>query len=49
VFNKGLQGEPLISKQKDVRYLDIHEDDEFDEAEFADWVTQAASMHGWKP
>jgi hypothetical protein len=30
------------SKQKKVRYLDIHEDDQFDEAQFASWVKQAS-------
>ena len=29
---------PGQSKQKEVRYLDIHEDGQFDEAQFADWV-----------
>jgi hypothetical protein len=34
------------SKQKEVRYLDIHEDDEIDEAQFADWVKQASELPG---
>jgi len=38
---------PGESKQKDVRYLDIHEGDELDEAQFATWVKQAAGMRGW--
>ena len=29
---------PGASKQKDVRYLDIHEDDKLDEAQFVAWV-----------
>ena len=33
---------PGTSKQKDVRYLDIHEDDEIDEAQLAAWVKQAS-------
>lgn len=37
---------PGTSKQKDVRYLDIHEDDEFDEAQLADWVKQASKLPG---
>ena len=37
---------PGTSKQKDVRYLDIFEGDEFDEAQFADWVRQAAALPG---
>jgi hypothetical protein len=37
---------PGESKQKEVRYLDIHEDDEFDEAQLAAWVKQAAQLPG---
>ena len=37
---------PGESKQKEVRYLDIHEDDEIDEAQFADWVKQASQLPG---
>jgi hypothetical protein len=37
-----------ISKQKKVRYLDIYEDDEFDETQFADWVKQAGQLPGEK-
>jgi len=37
---------PGESKQKDVRYLDIHEDDQIDEAQLADWVKQASQMPG---
>jgi hypothetical protein len=37
---------PGESKQKDVRYLDIHED-ELDEKQLASWVKQAASTPGW--
>jgi hypothetical protein len=36
------------SKQKDVRYLDIREDDALDEARFADWVKQASRLPGRK-
>ncbi|MBB5050284.1 hypothetical protein HNQ36_000232 [Afipia massiliensis] len=36
---------PGASKQKDVRYLDIHEG-ELDEAQFADWVKQASRLPG---
>jgi hypothetical protein len=38
---------PGESKHKDVRYLDIHEDDELDEAQFAAWVKQAAALPGY--
>ena len=37
---------PGESKQKDVRYLDIHEDDPLDEAQFAVWVKQASQLPG---
>jgi hypothetical protein len=29
-----------------VRYLDIHEDDQLDEAQFADWVKRASQLPG---
>ena len=38
---------PGESKHKDVRYLDIHEDDEIDEVQFRKWLKQAASIPGW--
>ncbi len=38
---------PGESKQKDVRYLDIHEDDALDEKQLASWIRQAASIPGW--
>ncbi len=37
---------PGGSKSKDMRYLDIHEDDELDEAQFAAWVRQASLLPG---
>ena len=37
---------PGESKQKDVRYLDIHEGEPLDEARFADWVEQASRLPG---
>jgi hypothetical protein len=36
---------PGASKHKDVRYLDIHED-QLDEAQLADWVRQASRLPG---
>jgi hypothetical protein len=39
---------PGESKQKEVRYLDIHEDDEIDESQLADWVKQASELPGEK-
>ena len=38
---------PGESKQKEVRYLDIREGDELDEAQMADWVKQAAALPGF--
>lgn len=37
---------PVESKQKDVRYFHIFEDDEFDESQFAKWVKQASKLPG---
>jgi hypothetical protein len=38
---------PGESKQEEVRYLDIREDDELDEAQMATWVKQAAALPGF--
>ncbi|HEV8391382.1 MAG TPA: DUF1801 domain-containing protein [Dongiaceae bacterium] len=49
-FFRGASLRPLPpgwSKHKDVRYLDIHEDDQFDEAQLATWIRQAAALPGW--
>jgi hypothetical protein len=40
---------PGPSKHKEVRYFDIHEDDEWDEEQMASWVKQAAALPGWIP
>ena len=40
---------PGPSKHKDMRYLDIHENDELDEGQMATWVKQAAAIPGWIP
>jgi len=40
---------PGASKQQDVRYLDIRQDDELDEQQFVSWVRQAAALPGWVP
>jgi hypothetical protein len=37
---------PGDSKQKEVRHLDIHEDDQLNEAQFAAWVKQASPLPG---
>ena len=39
---------PGESKHEEVRYLDIHEDDPLDEAQFAAWVKQASQLPGEK-
>ena len=38
---------PGTSKSKDTRYLDIRERDALDEAQFANWVKQAAALPGF--
>lgn len=40
---------PGESKQKEVRYLDIYEDGDWDEAQIAAWMKQAAALPGWLP
>ena len=37
---------PGESKHDEVRYLDIHEDDQIDEAQLAAWVKQASRLPG---
>jgi hypothetical protein len=46
-FFRGTSLRPLPpgeSKTKETRYLDIHEAEELDEAQFADWVKQASQL-----
>ena len=48
-FFRGTSLRPLPpgeSKHKEVRYLDIHEDDQLDEAQLAAWVRQAGQLPG---
>ncbi len=50
-FFRGTSLRPLppgASKHKDVRYLDIHEDDQLDQAQLAAWMKQASQSPGWK-
>jgi hypothetical protein len=50
-FFKGAALEPMPpvgSKQKDVRYVHIHEDDEVNETQLADWIRQASQIPGEK-
>ncbi len=51
-FFRGTQLKPLPpgeSKHPGVRYLDIREDDDLDETQFAKGVKQAAALPGWSP
>lgn len=34
-------------RSKEVRWIDIKESDAIDEAQFVDWVKQAAALPGW--
>lgn len=48
-FFRGISLRPVPpgeSKQKEVRYLNIYEDDQFDETQFAAWVKQASQLPG---
>ena len=48
-FFRGTSLSPLPpgeSKSKDVRYLDIHEHDEIDEAQLVSWIEQASNLPG---
>ena len=38
---------PGESRHKEVRYLDIHENDPLDEARVASWIKQASELPGW--
>ena len=38
---------PGASKHEEVRYVDIHEGDELDEAQMVNWVKQAAALPGF--
>jgi hypothetical protein len=50
-FLKGTSLDPLPpkeSKHAEVRYLDIHEDDELDENQLHSWIDQASNLPGEK-
>ena len=38
---------PGGSKHQEVGYLDIHQDDQLDEAQLTTWVRQSAALPGW--
>ena len=51
-FFRGASLKPLppgTSKDPNTRYLDVHEDDELDEAQLATWLKQAAAVPGGRP
>jgi hypothetical protein len=52
-FFSGMSLQPIppggTVKSKEARWIDIREDDQFDEALMADWVKQAAALPGWVP
>jgi len=51
-FFRGTSLRPLppgASKSEETRYVDIHGEDELDEAQMAAWVKQAAALPGWTP
>ena len=48
-FHRGTSLDPLPpkeSKHDEVRYLDIHEDDDLDEAQLRSWIEQASRIPG---
>ncbi|MBZ9684400.1 DUF1801 domain-containing protein [Mesorhizobium sp. CO1-1-7] len=48
-FFRGMSLDPVPpgeSRSQDTRYLNIHEDDAFDEAQFSAWVKQASLLPG---
>lgn len=50
-FFRGTSLQPIppggTPKSKEVRWIDILEDDKLDEAQLANWVKQAAALPGW--
>ena len=51
-FFRGTSLRPLPpgeSKTKDVRYLDIDENDQLDQELMASWIRQASELPGWVP
>ena len=51
-FFRGTSLRPLPpgeSKHKEVRYVDIHENDQLDEELVSNWIRQASKLPGWVP
>jgi len=50
-FFKGIALDPPppggTPKSGETRWLDIHDEEDFDEAQLADWIRQAAAIPGW--
>jgi hypothetical protein len=49
-FFKGAELSPVPpgpSKDANVRYLDMREDETIDEAQLKSWIEQAAALPGW--
>jgi hypothetical protein len=49
-FFRGTKLRPLPpgeSKMKEIRYLDIHEDEQIDEKLVTSWIEQASKIPGW--
>lgn len=40
---------PVSSKDKDTRYVHIHEGDAVDDGRLEDWIRQASQLPGWVP
>lgn len=40
---------PVESKHEEVRYFHIHEGDELNETQLANWIRQASALPGWTP
>jgi hypothetical protein len=48
-FLKGTSLDPVppkVSKHEEVRYLDVHEDDELDEGQLRSWIEQSSRLPG---
>lgn len=52
-FFQGLSLRPVppggTAKSKDARWIDLREEEPFDEAQMISWVQQAAALPGWTP
>ncbi len=37
----------VTSKNSNIRYFHVFEDDEWDESQFSTWIEQASNLPGW--